>query len=154
MTRKALFAAILAAAVVPVAASAAAPEPLRGVIIFLAADRNSDGGVDRAEADGFRAVIFDGIDSNKDGRLTPQEVGVLIVPGKENADPKEQEKIAKKREELLMKLDLAKPEGVSRDEYLDHSGELFAKADADKDGKVSPAEFVVIVDTYGVLLPR
>ncbi len=87
---------------------------VRAVVVFLAADRNGDGGVDRTEADGFREVIFDAIDTNKDGRLVPLEVGVLIVPGKENADPKEQEKIAKKREELLAKLDLAKPEGVPK----------------------------------------
>lgn len=154
MMRTALLAAVLAAAMAPAAAMAAAPEPVRGVIIFLAADRNGDGAVDRSEADGFRGVIFDAIDTNKDGRLAPQEVGVLVVPGKENADPKEQEKIIKKREELLVKLDLAKPEGVPRDEYLDRNGALFAQADADKDGRITPAEFGVIVEAYGVLLPR
>jgi hypothetical protein len=153
MIRRTLLAAALAAAIVPVAAEAA-PEPVRAVVIFLAADRNGDGGVDRSEADSFRAVIFDAIDTNKDGRVSPQEVGVLIVPGKENADPKEQEKIAKKREELLVKLDLAKPEGVPKDEYLDRNGALFAQADADKDGTVSPEEFAVIVEAYGVLLPK
>ena len=153
MTARALLAAALAAALIPVAAEAA-PEPVRAAIVFLAADRNSDGGVDRSEADSFRAVIFNAIDTNQDGRLTPQEVGILIVPGKENADAKEQEKIAKKREELLLKLDLAKPEGVAEDEYLDRNGALFAKADADKDGKVSPEEFAVIVEAYGVLLPK
>lgn len=155
MNRKTLLAAALAAAAIaPAAAMAAAPEPVREVIIFLAADRNGDGAVDRAEADDFRAVIFDAIDINKDGRLTPQEVGVQLVPGKENADPKEQDKIIKKREELLVKLDLAKPEGVASDEYLDRNGALFAEADADKDGKISREEFAVIVEAYGVLLPR
>jgi hypothetical protein len=153
MTTRPLLAAALAAAFIPAVAEAA-PESVRAVVIFLAADRNGDGGVDLGEADSFREVIFDAIDTNKDSRLTPQEVGVLIVPGKENADPKEQEKIAKKREELLAKLDLAKPEGVAKDEYLDRNGALFAQADADKDGKVSPEEFAVIVEAYGVLLPR
>lgn len=154
MTTRPLLAAALLAAIVPAAAAAAAPEPVRAVVIFLAADRNGDGRVDRSEADAFREVIFDAIDTNKDGRVTPQEVGVLIVPGKENADPKEQEKIAKRREELLAKLDLAKPEGVPKDEYLDRNGALFTAADADKDGTVGPEEFAVIVEAYGVLLPR
>lgn len=153
MTIRPLLAAALLAAIVPAVAEAA-PETVRAVVIFLAADRNGDGGIDRSEADGFREVIFDAIDTNKDGRVAPQEVGVLIVPGKDNADPKEQEKIAKKREELLAKLDLAKPEGVPKDEYLDRNGALFAAADADKDGKVSPEEFAVIVEAYGVLLPK
>jgi len=153
MTKRPLLAAALLAAIVPVAAEAA-PEPVRTVVIFLAADRNSDGVVDRGEADAFREVIFDAIDTNKDGRLVPLEVGVLIVPGKENADPKEQEKIVKRREELLAKLDLAKPEGVPKDEYLDRNGALFAAADANKDGTVGADEFAVIVEAYGVLLPR
>ena len=153
MTTTARLALALAAFSAPVGALAA-PEPVREVIVFLAADRNGDGSVDRTEADSFREVIFDAIDANKDGRLTPQEVGVQLVPAKENADQKELDKIAKKREELLIKLDLAKPEGVAKDEYLDRDGELFAKADADKDGRLGPAEFVVIVDAYGVLLPK
>jgi hypothetical protein len=153
MTIRPLLAAALAAAITAAAAHAA-PEPVRAVVIFLAADRNGDGGVDRAEADAFRAVIFDAIDTNKDGRVTPQEVGVLIVPGKDNADAKEQEKIAKRREELLAKLELAKPEGVPKDEYLDRNGALFAAADVDKDGTVSREEFAVIVEAYGVLLPK
>lgn len=153
MTTRTLLAAALAAAIVPLAAEAA-PEQIRAAVVFLAADRNSDGAVDRAEADGFRAMIFDAIDTNKDGRVTPQEVGVLLVPGKENADAKEQEKIAKKREELLVKLDLAKPEGVPEDEYLDRNGALFAEADADKDGRLSPEEFAVVIEAYGVLLPK
>ncbi len=81
-------------------------------------------------------------------------LNLQLVPAKENADQKEQDKIAKKREELLIKLDLAKPEGIAKDEYLDRNGELFAKADADNDGRLAPAEFVVIVDSYGVLLPK
>ncbi len=153
MSRRPLLAAALSAVIVPAVAQAA-PEPVRAAVIFLAADRNGDGAIDLAEADAFREVIFDAIDTNKDGRLAPQEVGVLIVPGKENADPKEQEKIAKRREELLTKLGLAKPEGVPKDEYLDRNGALFATADADKDGAVSPEEFAVIVEAYGVLLPR
>jgi hypothetical protein len=154
MTRSAIFAAAVTAAFVPAAVAVAAPEPVRGAIIFLAADRNGDGAVDLSEADSFRGVIFDAIDVNQDGRLTPQEVGLLIVPNKEGADQKELDKLAKRREEQLAKLDLAKPEGVPKDEYLDRNAELFAKADADKDSKVTPAEFTVIVEAYGVLMPK
>ncbi|MCB1502994.1 MAG: EF-hand domain-containing protein [Bauldia sp.] len=153
MTRMACLAVALATFAAPVGALAA-PDPVRDVIVFLAADRNGDGSVDRTEADRFREVIFDAIDANNDARLTPQEVGVQLVPAKENADQKELDKIAKRREELLVKLDLAKPEGIAKDEYLDRNGELFAKADADKDGRLSPTEFVVVVDAYGVLLPK
>lgn len=152
MTRRAIFAAFLTA-LVPVAAWAA-PEPVRGAIIFLAADRNGDGAVDAGEAAAFRGVVFDAIDVNQDGRVTPQEVGLLIVPNKEGADQKELDKLAKRREELLQKLDLAKPEGVPKDEYLDRNGALFAKADADRDGRLTPAEFEVIVEAYGVLMPK
>ena len=153
MVRSALLPAALAAVVFP-GLVAAAPEPVRDAVILAAADRNGDGQVDRSEADAFRVLIFEAIDINKDNRVTPVEVGVLLVPGKDNADPKEQEKIAKKREELLAKLGLAKPEGVPMDEYLDRNGVLFEEADADKSGAVSPAEFAVIIEAYGALLPR
>ena len=121
MTRMACLAVALATFAAPVGALAA-PDPVRDVIVFLAADRNGDGSVDRTEADRFREVIFDAIDANNDARLTPQEVGVQLVPAKENADQKELDKIAKRREELLVKLDLAKPEGISKDGYLDRKG--------------------------------
>jgi Ca2+-binding EF-hand superfamily protein len=154
MTGTTLVAAVFTAAILQVTAAAAAPETVRVEIVFLAADRNSDGAVDRSEADAFRSVIFNAIDANKDGRLTPQEVGVQLVPLKDDADQKEQERVAKRREELLVKLDLAKPEGVPEDEYLDRNGALFTEADADKDGRISREEFAVVVEAYGALLPR
>ncbi|HET7716306.1 MAG TPA: hypothetical protein VFK86_11830 [Bauldia sp.] len=146
--------AALTGAVLQATAALAAPDAVRGEIIFLAADRNKDDAVDRAEADSFRVVIFNAIDANKDGRLTPQEVGVQLVPLKEGADQKEQERVAKRREELLAKLDLSKPEGVPEDEYLDRNGALFAQADADKDGRISREEFAAVVEAYGALMPR
>ena len=99
-------------------------------------------------------LCFDAIDTNKDGRVTPQEVGVVIVPVKDNASKKELEKAADRREEVLTSLELAKPEGVSRDEYVDRNGALFVKADADKDGRLDPDEFAVFVEGFGVLMPR
>ena len=154
MTGTIVFAAVLTAGILQAAAATAAPETVRIEIVFLAADRNGDGAIDRSEADSFRSVIFNAIDANKDGRLTPQEVGVQLVPLKDDADKKEQDKVAKRREELLTKLDLAKPEGVPEDEYLDRNGALFTQADADKDGRISRQEFSVIIETYGALLPR
>lgn len=154
MTGRAIFAAALMAALVPLSAAQAAPEAVRAAIIFLAADRNADGAVDAGEAEAFRGVVFDAIDVNKDGRVAPQEVGLLIVPNKDGADQKELDKLAKRREELLQKLDLAKPEGVPKDEYLDRNGALFAKADADRDGRLTPAEFEAVVEAYGVLMPK
>ena len=153
MRTSSLIAATLAAILLLPGAAAAAP-PVRDAILFFAVDRNGDGVVERSEADAFRAIVFDAFDTNKDGRVTPQEVGVLLVPISDKASKKEQEKLAKKREQILALLGLAKPEGMARDEFIDLDGAIFVKADADKDGKIGRQEFAVVIKAYGPLLPR
>jgi hypothetical protein len=154
MRTSSLIAATLAGILLLPGAAAAAPPPVRDAILFFAVDRNGDGVVERSEADAFRAIVFDAIDTNKDGRVTPQEVGVLLVPISDKASKKEQEKLAKKREQILALLGLAKPEGMARDEFVDLDGAIFVKADANRDGKIGRQEFAVVIKAYGPLLPR
>jgi Ca2+-binding EF-hand superfamily protein len=145
--------AILAALLLP-AAAVAASSPIRGAVLFFAVDKNGDGAVDRSEADGFRAFVFDAIDTNKDGRVTGEEVGVLLVPIDDKAGKKEKERLQKKRNQILKFLSLAKPEGVAKDEFVALNDVIFVKADVDKDGKATPKEFAVILKSFGPLLPR
>ena len=151
-----LFAAIIIASGLAFGATPALadPETIRATIVFWGVDRNGDSAVDRQEADALRAIIFDGMDVNHDGRLTKEEAGAALVGLKANAKEKAVEKVAKKREAILVKLDLAKPEGIAKDEYLSRGAEIFVKADGDKDGKLSAKEFLVISESYSTLMPN
>src|SRR5690606_35696561 len=107
------LAAALAAAIALPASAIAGPAEIHTAVILWALDKNSDGAVDRAEADGVRAVIFDAVDANKDGRITKEEAGAALVAAKPNQKGKAAAKIEKKRNDLVTKLGFAKPEGLS-----------------------------------------
>ena len=62
-------------------------------------------------------------------------------------------KVATKRQDLLVNLDLAKPEGVPKDEFVGRNAAIFTKADTNQDGKIDRTEFVVLLDGFGGVLP-
>ncbi len=146
--------ALAATLLFPAAAIAAtAPTAVRNAVLFYAMDRNGDGAVDRSEADAMRVVIFGVLDANGDGRVTQEEAGAVLLPPKADDNEKKAQKAAKKRQELLVKLDLAKPEGVPQDEFVDRDAAIFVKADKNKDGKVDRTEFAILLGAFGDLLP-
>ena len=148
-----IFPAAGIAAAGTTAGSAATPSVVRNAVLFYAFDRNGDGAVDRSEADAMRVVIFAVLDANGDGRVTQQEAGAVLLPSKAGAKDKKTQKIAKKRQDLLVSLDLAKPEGVPKDEFVGRNAAIFTKADTNQDGKIDRTEFVVLLDGFGGVLP-
>jgi len=145
--------ALAAAVLFPAAGIAAAPSAVHNAVLFYAIDRNGDGAIDRSEADAMRVVIFEVLDTNGDGRVTQEEAGAVLLPPKSGEKEKAAQKAAQKRQDLLVKLDLAKPEGVPKDEFVDRDAAIFVKADKNKDGKVDHTEFAVLVGGFGDLLP-
>jgi hypothetical protein len=127
---------------------------VRNSIMFWAIDRNADGVIDRSEADALIEVIFDAVDLNGDGRVTREEAGFALVDAKPGADEKTAKRLAKRREDLVVKLNLTKPEGTARDEYLARSGEVFDRADADDSGGLDGVEFVGMAEAFEPLLQR
>lgn len=146
-------AALLAALVLSPNGALADAGEVRAAVMFFAADRNGDGGVDRQEADALRGAIFDAIDVNGDGRVTREEAGIALVEVKKDADARALEKAAKRRDQIVVKLNLAKPEGIPRDEYVARNGESFSKADGNSDGRLDAKEFSVLAKEFGPLIP-
>ncbi|XUP37930.1 EF-hand domain-containing protein (plasmid) [Xanthomonas axonopodis pv. vasculorum] len=130
-------------------------------------DKNGDGVIDRSEAatDPTLAAQFDTLDTNKNGKLSRDERPHHRGPGRDGRDGRGG------RGEWMAKLDTNKDGRISREEakadpkfaarfdqmdlnkdgFVDradrelrmqqHRDAWFAKADTDKDGKLSKAEF-------------
>jgi EF hand len=146
--------ALAAAVVFPAAGlAAAAPAAVHDAVLFYAIDRNGDGAIDRSEVDAIRVVIFELLDANGDGSVTQEEAGAVLLPAKPGQKEKAAANAAKRRQALLVKLDLAKPEGVPKDEFIGRDEAIFVKADKNQDGKVDRSEFAVLLDGFGNLLP-
>jgi Ca2+-binding EF-hand superfamily protein len=113
---------------------AIAREPLAS---FKAADADGDGVVSAAEHAGAAKKMFDAMDRNRDGKVTAQEM--------DRAQPKV---AGKKADQAAMrsadKIKLVDRDGdgaLARTEHEQASKALFAKMDADGDGRVSEAEW-------------
>lgn len=113
-------------------AMAQAPQAQQGMSrMFMEADRNGDGVVDKDEYMQLRGQIFSRLDRNGDGQLTqddmePRSGGPGMSQGRAG-----------------MRMQRADTNGdgvISRSEWDARSDELFALRDRNKDGKIEPDE--------------
>ena len=120
---------IFSAALTSIASPALAQ---RGGDWFAAADTNSDGVVTRAEFIAYRDARFTKFDRNKDGVISPADLP----------------RLAKRKPEALDRLmgamggaDGNGDGAISRSELAQSPPMMFDRADADRDGRVTKAEY-------------
>jgi len=101
-------------------------------------DTNKDGVVDRAEWNAGQEARFRQRDTDRDGKLSPEEFLGKLPAGAQAAvadDPR-----AKRRSAFFQRVDTDKDGFVSKAEFMAQADRNFARCDADKDGKISREE--------------
>jgi hypothetical protein len=151
-----LAAGALAAAVLPAAAATGDRSPIRGAVMFWLLDRNGNGAIERREIEELRGVVFDVLDIDGDGNVTREEVREVgstmrariadKVAAAIKADP--QQHIEKLRK-IMAELGLDDADRVARTAFVGKQAKLFAKADADADGRISKDEFQAMDGLFG-----
>lgn len=145
----------LAVAALPAAAATDDKSPVRGAVMFWLLDRNGNGAIERPEIEELRGVVFDVLDVNDDGNVTREEVrevGMNVrariaekVAAAIKAGPQKQ---MEKRQKIMAELGLDDADSVARAEFVGREAKLFAKADADADGRISKDEFQAMAGLF------
>lgn len=167
MTRKTLLTlAMLTALSAGTAFAATQPDTAAAKPTRASLDINSDGSIDRTEAAKSPRLLerFDTIDTNKDGKLSKEEMprrGDRKHSGRGDGPRDAMAKLDTDKDGRISRAESAAAEGrfatrfdemdANKDGYVDRTDhelrskqrkdEWFASADADKDGKLSRAEF-------------
>lgn len=163
-TKTLLLAAAALAATTAFALPTAAAEdmPVRGAVAFWLLDRNNDGAIDKPEIEALRAVIFDAVDDDGDGRVTKDEFvdvmervhemrgerggpgcwhGYREDHGKRHDGPRKGDFAEHRGERMMDRLGIDAPDGLSKTDFVGRSPMLFDRADEDDNGSVSKSEF-------------
>ena len=113
-------------------APAAAP---RGMMRY---DTNKDGFVDRGEWAAGQEARFKQLDTDKDGKLSEDELFARTRPAGNDVLPSDAQ--ARRQASYFRLLDTDKDGAVSKAEFLAGADRNFARCDLDRDGRINTAE--------------
>ncbi len=105
---------------------AAAADYAIGSRWLKSADANRDQRVTKEEAGGLAIRRFARLDRDSDGTVTVEEIDQLLM-----------ERIVRRRERLLRRLDANKDRAISTSEIEANTSRMFADVDADGDGGIT-----------------
>ncbi len=112
-----------------------APTTRRGLMRY---DTNGDGFVDKAEWDAGQEARFKQLDTDKDGKLSRDELFARTPASNGGVLPSEAQQ--RRQDSSFKLLDSDKDGFVSKEEFLARAAKNFARCDLDKDGRITTAE--------------
>ena len=125
----------LPAGAAPDPADAKAAPSTRGMMRY---DTNKDGFVDRAEWKAGQEARFRQLDTDKDGKLSQDELFARTRPADGDVLPSDAQ--ARRQSNYFRLLDSDKDGFVSRPEFFAGADRNFARCDLDRDGRINTAE--------------
>src|SRR5882724_9033095 len=109
--------------------------PTRGVMRY---DANKDGWVDKAEWNTGQEARFKELDTNKDGKLSQDELFARTPAAPGNVLPTDRQ--FERQTAFFQRMDTNKDGFVSKAEFMVQAERNFARCDLDKDGRINTAE--------------
>ena len=101
-------------------------------------DTNKDGFVDRAEWNTGQEARFKQLDTDKDGKLTKDEMFARTPSAAGNVLPSDRQ--LERQEAFFRRVDRDHDGFVSKAEFMAQAERNFARCDSDKDGRINAAE--------------
>ncbi len=116
----------------------AAPAPAAAPRGMMRYDTNKDGLVDRGEWTSGQEARFKQLDTDKDGKLSEDELFARTRPAGNDVLPSDAQ--ARRQSGYFRLLDADKDGFVSKAEFLAGADRNFARCDLDRDGRINTAE--------------
>ena len=143
MFKKYLPLAVILLAAVPALAApdqeTANPRPARSATTGLMRyDANKDGFVDRTEWTEGQEARFKQLDTDKDGKLSKDEMFARTPSAAGNVLPSDRQ--LERQEAFFRRVDRDHDGFVSKAEFMAQAERNFARCDSDKDGRINTAE--------------
>jgi hypothetical protein len=119
-------------------AAPAEAKPARPMTGMMRYDTNNDGFVDHAEWNAGQEARFKELDTNKDGKLSQDELFARTPAAAGNVLPTDRQ--FERQTAYFQRMDTDKDGFVSKAEFMAQADRNFARCDLDKDGRINTAE--------------